>query len=85
MTIQVEVLWVVTPYSVVLGYKHFRGLCYLHGPPKHHYTALQPRRPQLEASLLWNPQNLHDYPGYGYKETEVIPLSFGLSWSTCIL
>jgi hypothetical protein len=29
-SIQVEVFWVVTPCSVVVGYQHFGGPCYLH-------------------------------------------------------
>jgi len=27
---QVKVFWVVTPYSIVVGYQHFRGPCCLH-------------------------------------------------------
>jgi len=30
VVVQVEVLWVVTPCSVVIGYQRFRGPCYLH-------------------------------------------------------
>jgi hypothetical protein len=49
---QVEVFWVVTLCSVVVGYQCFRGPCYLHllgvGPLKcilpQHYKASQPRR-----------------------------------------
>jgi len=32
--IQVEVFWVVTACSVVVGYQHFRGLCSLHLHPE---------------------------------------------------
>jgi hypothetical protein len=28
--IQVDVFWVVTPCSVVVGYRRFRGPCYIH-------------------------------------------------------
>jgi hypothetical protein len=28
--IQIEILWVVTPCSVVVGYQRFRGPCCLH-------------------------------------------------------
>jgi len=48
---QVEVFWVVTPCSIVVGYQCFRG--------PQHYTASQPRRSQLEMSLLWKPQYLY--------------------------
>jgi hypothetical protein len=30
LMMQVEVFWVVTPYSVVVGYQRFRGPCCLH-------------------------------------------------------
>jgi hypothetical protein len=30
MKVQVEVFWVVMPYSVVVGYQRFKGPCYLH-------------------------------------------------------
>jgi len=48
----VDVFWVMTPYSVVVGYQHFRGLRCLRlqgdlwsaGILPQHYTALQPRR-----------------------------------------
>jgi hypothetical protein len=32
--VQVEVFWVVTPYSVVIGYHRFRGQCCLHIHPE---------------------------------------------------
>jgi hypothetical protein len=57
-TFQVEVIWVVT-CNVVVGYQRFRCQCQccLHVPQ--HYTASQPRRPLLETSPPWKPQNSH--------------------------
>jgi hypothetical protein len=49
--IQVEVVWVMMPCSVAVGYHCFRGPCYLHRHPEH-YTVSQPRRPQLETYLF---------------------------------
>jgi len=43
MEIQVEVFWVVTPCSVVVGYQRFSGPCC------HHLH--QPRGPRLEYKL----------------------------------
>jgi hypothetical protein len=44
--IQVKVFWIVTPCNVVVEYQHFRGLLW------------RWRRPQLQSSPLWKPQNL---------------------------
>jgi len=60
---QVEVFWVVTSCSVVVGYRRFGGLCCLHlqgehggsfdlwnvGIPPPHYTASLLRRTWLET------------------------------------
>jgi len=32
--IKVEIFWVVSPYSVSIGYLHFGGCCYLHLHPE---------------------------------------------------
>jgi len=55
--IQVELFWVVTSYSFVVVYKHFRGPRFLHlqdemdlwnvGILSQHYTLLQPIKPGL--------------------------------------
>jgi len=45
--IQVEVFWVETPCSVVVGYRRFGVPCCLHL----HYTAAQPRRLRLELLI----------------------------------
>jgi hypothetical protein len=39
--IHIEVLWVVTLCSAVVGYQNFGGLCHLHlqGPPRHWYLT----------------------------------------------
>jgi hypothetical protein len=42
VTFQVEVVWVVTPCSVVVGYHRFRGPRCLYLYPQH-YMASQPR------------------------------------------
>jgi hypothetical protein len=41
MIFQVEVFWVVTPCSVVVGYQRFRGSCcrHLHGPLERWYPT----------------------------------------------
>jgi len=46
--IQVEIFWIVTQCT-----KRFEGLCclQLQGEPQH-YTASQPRRPQVECLTL---------------------------------
>jgi len=44
----------VTPYSVVVGYQHFRDPWCL----PHHYTASQIRGSRLETSPPWKYQNL---------------------------
>jgi len=45
--IQVEVFWVVMPYSAAVGYWCFGGFCCLwsNGILPQHYTMSQPRRP----------------------------------------
>jgi hypothetical protein len=45
--LKVDVFWVVTLYSVLLGYQRFGGPCCLWnvGVLIHHYTASQPRKP----------------------------------------
>jgi len=55
MSVQVEVFWVVTPCSVVVGHRRFGGPCCLRnvGILLQHYTASQPRGPRLVSSLLW--------------------------------
>jgi len=57
----------VVPYSVVVGYQHFRGPCCLPssgwsdlwnvGILPQHYTAPQPRRPQLDCCMNCTPQH----------------------------
>jgi len=46
---QVDVFWVGTPCSVVVGYQCFWRPCCLWnvGILPHHFTASQPRRPRL--------------------------------------
>jgi hypothetical protein len=44
--IQVEVLWVVTPCSVVVGYQRFRSVHF------QNYMASQSRRSRLESTKL---------------------------------
>jgi hypothetical protein len=61
---QVEVFWVVTPCSVVVGYQLFSSPRCLHlqgslvlrnvGNLLQHYTTSQPRRPLLEVLILVN-------------------------------
>jgi hypothetical protein len=58
MKIQIAIFWVVTPYSVVAGYKSFRGRCCLHlqgedvtvqyHNPKHHDLHFH-RREKLKS------------------------------------
>jgi len=55
-SLQVGVFWVVTLYSVTVGYQHFGGYCWRW---RQHYTVSQPRRPPLESSLPWKPQISH--------------------------
>jgi len=51
MTFQVEVFWVVTQCSVVVGWTSETSVSY--HKTKLHYTAAQPRRPRLEASEIY--------------------------------
>jgi len=64
-------LWVVTPCSVVVGYRRFRGPCCLH--PTTHSTASQPRRPRsvlivgavAEIRIAYLPStNCHNFMRY---------------------
>jgi len=60
---EVEVFSVVKPYNVMIGYQNFRGPCCLHlqgSILQQQCMASQPRRPQLEISLLWKSQNLQN-------------------------
>jgi len=71
VNIQVNFFWVVMPCSVVVGYQHLRGPCWLHlqgGKAwtsetlvtlPQHYTASQPIRSRLESVQLFNCQSLH--------------------------
>jgi len=54
----VEVFWVLTPFSVVVGYQLLRSPCYLHlRVALTHETILpQTRRPRFEISPPWKPQ-----------------------------
>jgi hypothetical protein len=59
MQIGVEIFWVMTPCSVVVGYQRFGRSCCPHlqaegnkvlrnfGILPHHFTALRPRSPRL--------------------------------------
>jgi hypothetical protein len=78
--LQIMAFWVVTLCTVVVGYQRFGGPCYLHLHPEnggskvlrntgvlpHYYMALQPRRLQLESSLPWKPQVLHELVLFNY-------------------
>jgi hypothetical protein len=65
---QVEVLWVVTPYSVVVGYQPSSARTSETLVSYHNYTASQPRRPLLETSPSWKPQNSYILSGSVLKE-----------------
>jgi hypothetical protein len=69
---QVEVLWVVTPYSDVVGYQRFRVPCCLHpirwwmeaawtsqNLVPHHITIPRHSLEEIETSQPWKPQNSH--------------------------
>jgi hypothetical protein len=53
--IQVEVFWVVTPCSVVVGYQHFGGPCCLHLQEErwHPTTTLHGVIPQKDLDLTY--------------------------------
>jgi len=63
----------VTTCNIVVGYQRFVGPCCLHpedgcsmdlwnvGILPQHYTASQPRRPRVEVSPPWKPQNSQTY------------------------
>jgi len=54
VTLQIEVLWVVTLCSFVLGYQRIREAAWTSEPLycTTYYTASQPRRPRLECIKL---------------------------------
>jgi len=66
MFFQAEVVWVMTPCSVVVGYQYDEdgGSMDLWnvGILPQHYTASQLRKLRLETSLLWKPQNSYQEP-----------------------
>jgi len=54
MMIQVEVFWVVTPCSVVVGYQCFRGPCCLQGEVTRMEKIRHRYRPRLKrGSRCW--------------------------------
>jgi len=50
---QVEVFWVVTSCSFVVGYQRYRAPCCLHFHLRGHYMVSQSRRPRFEISPPW--------------------------------
>jgi hypothetical protein len=71
VSLQVEVLWVVTPCSDVVGYQPLGGGLWLHAPGDgvstvlrnvgilpHHYTASQPRKTSTLCSSPWKAKML---------------------------
>jgi hypothetical protein len=60
MMFQVELFWVVTPCSVVIGYQRFRGPCFLHlqGEVSYHNTTERHNPEGLDFSFT------RSFPGY---------------------
>jgi hypothetical protein len=65
-TSQVEVLWIVTSYSVVAGYQRFRGSCFLHNSETLvSYNTTQRHNPEdldLKRHDRESPKTLSTYP-----------------------
>jgi hypothetical protein len=78
--LQVEVLWVVTPCSVMVGYQRFGRSCchHLQGEVKSHHNTTRHHNPQdlcLNLHRRENPKSRQSRGGGGRRATD-IPIFF---------